>query len=180
MENIKTFTAATQEELWQAVAVDMANQGQVLQYAAHLQQPDQDVYFDIDIDLGGGFESGFSTTNFLAPVAGNSSLRFHFYRQDWVNEIGIVFGMEDTKLGYEDLDAAFIIKTNQPETLQALFSDPDLRAFLLKHPNADLEFKQDDEETGLLLTFSKDEAILDVTVLREIYHWLRELALRVA
>jgi hypothetical protein len=180
MEPIRTYSADTEQELWQLVATDMAQQKELLQYSAQLTQAGQPMYFDIDIDLGGGFESGFSTTNFLAPVPGNPTLRFHLHEQDWVNEIGKVFGLEDVKLGYPELDEAFIIKTNEPETLAQLLSDDAVRTFLLKHQNAELELKQDNEEAGLILTFSKDEAILDMAELREVYRVLRELVSRIS
>jgi hypothetical protein len=180
METIKTFTANNEDELWQQVAHDMARHQDLLQYSAQLNLDNQPVYFDIDIDLGGGFEGGFSSTSFLAPVPGNTSLRFHLHEQDWVNELGTVFGLEDIKLGDSEVDEAFIIKTNQPDTLKALFADPDLRAFLLTHRDCELELKHEDDEGGLQLTFSKDDAILDPAELQQVYHWIRVVLARVS
>ncbi|KAA3439761.1 hypothetical protein [Rufibacter hautae] len=177
METIKSFSAASEEELWHLVAYDMANQKELLSYSALLQQHGTQIYFDTDLDLGGGFESGISSTTFMAPVPAHVSLRFALHEQGWMDEVGKFFGMEDIELGYPDIDDAFIIKTNQPDTLKTLLSDPAIHDMLLKHKNCTLKLDEDADETGpeTVLTFSKDEAILDVSELREIYRLLYEM-----
>ncbi|ALI98472.1 hypothetical protein [Rufibacter tibetensis] len=174
METMKTFSADTEEELWQQVAYDMANQKELLSYSAQLTQAGQPIYFDIDIDLGGGFESGFSSTTFMAPVLQPTSVQFALHEQGFIDEVGKFFGMEDIELGYPDIDAAFIIKTNQPETLKTLFADPTIHAILLKHKDCELKLHEETDDTGpeTVLTFSKDEAILDIAELREVYGML--------
>ncbi|GGK88038.1 hypothetical protein ACD591_21015 [Rufibacter glacialis] len=174
METIKTFSADTEEELWQQVAYDMAHQKELLQYSAQLTQAGQPIYFDIDIDLGGGFEGGISSTTFMAPVPSQVSLRFALHEQGFMDEVGKFFGMEDIELGFQDIDDAFIIKTNEPDTLKRLLADPVLHQLLLKHKSCEFRLQDDADETGpeTVLTFSKDEAILDLADLREIYSML--------
>ncbi|RNI31595.1 hypothetical protein [Rufibacter latericius] len=177
METIKSFSAETEEELWHQVAHDMASQKELLSYSALLEQRGTQIYFDTDIDLGGGFESGISSTTFMAPVPSHVTLRFALHEQGWIDEVGKFFGMEDIELGFPDIDDAFIIKTNQPEVLKNLFADPFIHETLLKHRNCELRLNDDEDETGpeTVLTFSKDEAILDMGELREIYRLLYEM-----
>jgi hypothetical protein len=174
METIKSFSADTEEELWHLVAYDMANQKELLQYSAQLTQAGQPIYFDIDIDLGGGFEGGISSTTFMAPAPSHVALRFALHEQGFMDEVGKFFGMEDIELGYPDLDNAFIIKTNQPDTLKSLLADPTIHQLLLKHKSCELRLHDDADETGpeTVLTFTKDEAILDISELRGIYSML--------
>lgn len=206
MDTIRKFTGDTEAELWQQVVADMALQEEILQYSAQLNQAGQTVYFDIDIDLGGGFEGGYASTTFMTPVAdfagpvdnsmlynmghastafsapvhSTSAFRFHLHEEGFLDEIGKVFGMEDVQVGYPEIDKAFIVKTNQPEKLKALLADEGLQAFLLKHKDCQLELKREEEEQEAILTFSADRAILDVAELQEVYHWMRQIAQRVA
>ncbi|MGV3539745.1 MAG: hypothetical protein ACO1OQ_08040 [Rufibacter sp.] len=177
---MRTFTGTTKEEIWQKIAIDMASQKDLLSYSALIQLQDSQIYFDTDLDLGGGFEGGISTTNFMAPVPANVSLRFSLHEQGWMDEVGKFFGMEDIELGYPDLDEAFIIKTNQPENLRQLLSDPTLHQLLLRHKDCELKLSEDSDDEGseTVLTFTKDEAILDIAELREIYDMLFSLMQR--
>ncbi|WP_066831756.1 hypothetical protein [Rufibacter ruber] len=177
METLHTFTGSTQDEIWQKVAYDMASQKELLSYSALVQLNDTQIYFDTDLDLGGGFEGGISSTNFMAPVPENVSLRFSLHEQGWMDEVGKFFGMEDVELGYPDIDEAFIIKTNQPDTLKQLLSDPTVHQLLLKHKSCELKLHDDADDSGheTVLTFSKDEAILNIAELREIYDMLYRL-----
>src|SRR5688572_28431901 len=135
MEKVKNFRAETEEDLWQQFASDLAAREELLDYTARLSLANRTVIFNIDVDLGGGFEGGFETTSFTAPVTGHNDLRIHIYPQDWVNEIGKLFGLEDVELGYPELDKEFIIKTNQTETLKSIFTDQTLQETLLKNKN---------------------------------------------
>ncbi|MFC6997223.1 hypothetical protein [Rufibacter roseus] len=177
MESIKTFTGATEDEVWQKIAFDMASQKELLSYSALIKLPDAQIYFDTDLDLGGGFEGGISTTTFMAPVPENVTLRFALHEQGFIDELGKFFGMEDVELGVKDIDDAFIIKTNQPEEMKRLLSDPAIHPTLLKHKNCELKLHEDADEEGpeTVLTFSKDEAILDIAELREIFSMLHSL-----
>lgn len=172
METIRTFTGTTEEEIWHQVAYDMANEKELLSYSALLKQHNTQIYFDVDVDLGGGFEGGISSTTFMAPVPAHVFLRFTLHEQGWLDEIGKIFGLQDTELGYPDLDEAFIIKTNQPDTLKKILADPALHQMLLKHKNCELKLTEDETGAETILTFTKDEAILHIAELREIYRML--------
>ncbi|WP_242916182.1 hypothetical protein [Pontibacter liquoris] len=181
MDNIKEFTGATEAEIWQQVAADMAAQKGIIRYTAMLHQGGYHTLFDLDIDLGGGFESGISTTTFKAAVPARVPLRFHLQEQDFLHEIGKALGMEDVKLGYPDFDDAFMIRTNQPDTLKKLFADEKTRHILLRHTSASLKLEAEDEasETAIL-QFRKDEPIGDAASLQDIYHVLVHILAQIA
>lgn len=174
MENMRKFSGETETQIWQQITADMQNEDDLLEYTAEIDQQGQKIFFDIDIDLGGGFEGGFQTTTFAAPVLNHTSLRFHIHPQDWINQIGKILGLEDIELGYHDFDKAYIIKTNQPEALKAIFADETLRKTLLKFNKSDLKLTpyhhEDDSEITLSLIL--DQAITNPTELQEIYHLL--------
>jgi hypothetical protein len=177
MENLVRISGKTEAEIWQQVASDLAQKGDILEYAAQLVQSHTDIYLNIDIDLGGGFEGGFETTSFMAPLAETNPFKFHIHEQNWVNEIGKVLGLEDIELGYPELDEAFIIKTNEPETLKALLADENLRLALLKHRECELKLSPEshEPESQHLLTYTIDQAITEVSELQEIYHMMLDL-----
>lgn len=181
MEALHKFTGETEDAIWQQIAEDLARQEELLEYAAQIEFNGREVYFDIDIDLGGGFESGFETTTFAAPLINPVSLRFQLHPQDWINELGKLLGLEDVELGYPEFDKAFIIKTNEKEKLKKLFADETLRETLKKYDNFRLQLAHDtDSSTSpLILSFSIDQAITDPLQLREIYHFFYALLLRV-
>jgi hypothetical protein len=177
MENLVRISGKTEAEIWQQVASDLAQKGDILEYSAQLVQGHTDIYLSIEIDLGGGFEGGFETTSFMAPLAETRPFKFHIHEQNLVNEIGKVFGLEDIESGYLEFDEAFIIKTNEPETLKALFAEENLRLTLLKHRDCELMLSPENHEADAphLLTYTIDQAITEVSELQEIYHMLLAL-----
>ncbi|QDA59529.1 hypothetical protein [Hymenobacter jejuensis] len=177
MENPRIFTANSEAEIWQQVTADMALQGEIYEYSAQLNQGKQQILLDIDIDLGGGFESGFESTTLTARVSDDVALRFAIHEQDWVSELGKLLGLEDIEIGYPDFDEAFIIKTNEPATLHTLFADGNLRAILLNHKGFELTLAPETHhsETDIVLRFSKDEGIVEAADLQQLYHLMYAL-----
>jgi|SRR5688572_7147657 len=178
MEIIRKFSGETEAEIWQQITSDLQQQGDLLDYSAEVNQQGRIIYLDIDIDLGGGFESGYETTRFLVPLPTHPTLRFHIHPEDWISEIGKFLGMEDVELGFPRMDKAYIVKTNQPEILKALFSDEEIRATIRKYADCDLRIitstENNVESTSLSLLY--EDAITDPVALREIYHAMYLLA----
>ena len=52
----------TEQQIWEQVSADFDKGNQLQSYNAVITQGNTRIILDIDIDLGGGFESGFSTT----------------------------------------------------------------------------------------------------------------------
>ena len=175
MTTLRTFSADSETDLWRQVATDMARQPDLLEYSAELQQNGFRIRFELDIDLGGGFEGGYETTYFTAAVPGRPALHFALHEQAWVHELGKLLGLTDVELGDTQLDDAFIITTNNPDELRTLLlTDPAVRHTLLKYQELRLELTPASHapDAEVLLTFSKEQAITDPDQLREIYHML--------
>jgi hypothetical protein len=182
-DTVRTFSADTEDALWQQVAADMNQQQDLFEYTADLVQGGYLVRLAIEIDLGGGFEGGFETTSFNSLVPTPTPLHFSMHEQDWVHEIGKLLGLTDIELGDPELDAAFIITTNNADALRdLLLSDPHLRQTLLRHTNARLALAPASEEpdAAVYLMFTKDAAIIDPAELREVYHLLFSILQKVA
>lgn len=180
---VRTFSAETEEALWQQVAADLAQQSDLLDYVAELDQAGYRMRMAIEIDLGGGFEGGFETTAFTALVPTQTPLRFAMHKQDWVHEIGKLLGLTDIELGDPELDAAFIITTNSADILrELLLTDPDLRQTLLRHPNGRLALAPASENpaSAVYLMFTEDAAIVDPAELRAVYHLMISLLQKIA
>ncbi|TGE07647.1 hypothetical protein [Hymenobacter fodinae] len=182
MDTIRSFSADTETALWQQVAADMAQEPDLLEYTADLHQQGYTIRLDIDIDLGGGFEGGFETTTFTAPVPASVELRFALHEQDWIHEIGKLLGLTDVQLGYPELDPAYIITTNDPAALQGLLSDPAIRETLQKYQELRLSLApvHHDNVDELFLTLTKEQAIVEPAQLQEIYHMLLSLLQQLA
>ncbi|GAB3229172.1 hypothetical protein GCM10027346_14430 [Hymenobacter seoulensis] len=182
MTIIRTFTADTEAALWQQITADMAQQENVLDYSADLHQGGYHIWFELDIDLGGGFEGGYEFTTFSAVLPGRPSFHFALHKQDWVHEIGKVLGLTDVELGDPEVDAAFIITTNDAAALQALLADPSIRATLLKYPEMRLTLSPATHEPNaeVLLTYNLEQALTEPDQLQEIYHLIYTLLQRLA
>lgn len=182
MEPLRTYSADTEEALWQQVAADLALEENQYEYQAELLQNGHRIRFELDIDLGGGFEGGYELTTFSAVVPGKPTFHFALHEQDWVHELGKLLGLTDVELGDPDLDAAFIITTNDAVALRMLLSESVVRATLLKYRELRLTLAptSHEPEAEVQLTFTKEEGLIDPAQLREIYHMLHWLLQRLA
>ncbi|WP_139924542.1 hypothetical protein [Hymenobacter sp. DG01] len=170
----RTYSADTEVQLWQQVAADLAQDGNQYEYQAELLHGGYRTQFGLDIDLGGGFEGGYELTTLTTVVPGRPTLHFALHEQDWVHELGKLLGLTDVELHDPELDAAFIITTNDAAALRTLLTEPSVRATLLKYQPLRLTLApaHHEPEAEILLTFTKEEGITDTAQLQEIYHML--------
>lgn len=182
MDTTRTFSADTEAGLWQQVAADMASQGELFEYEAVLHHGGYQVQLDIDIDLGGGFESGSESTTLTAPVPGHVALRFALHEQDWMHELGKLLGLTDIELGDPELDAAYIITANDPAALRAALANPVLRQTLLRYPGLRLVLAPESHapDSDVFLTAAIDRALPEPAQLQEVYHLLLVLLQQIA
>lgn len=173
MEDIdKTYIGTTEDQIWQQISADINDD--TLEYHAVIQQADAEIYLDIDIDLGGGFEGGYETTSLRAPVTDNLSFQFAVHEDHFTDDIGKFFGLQDVKIGYPDLDKHLVIKTNDQEKVKTLFADELTRKVFTQLSNFDfgirLHTDDDTKQKQAFLELNIEEGIIDTTVLRNLYH----------
>jgi len=176
MDIDKTYTGTTENEVWSQIVNDINED--TLEYHAIIQQGTVDIYLDIDIDLGGGFEGGYATTSLRAFVNG-TAFKFAIHEEHFTDEIGKFFGMEDIKIGYPDLDKHLIIKTNDAEKVKTLFADDDVRRVFTELENFDLGIRlhdiEDTDEKQAFLELNIEDGITDTIALRQLYHAFYEV-----
>ena len=174
MEDIKIISGSSEQDVWQNIEADLAAEDEVLNYDVVINQGGKQVQLTVDIDPGGGFEGGFETTELRAPLALVSDFRFAVHDEDFIDEIGRFFGMEDVETGYTDLDKNVVIKSNDEEKVHRIFGDDDVRELFTKLEDFDLSIHhqklRDSESEQPVLELNINEGITDPTSLRTVYH----------
>ena len=127
MSDTKQIVGNTTDELWQQVSADLADD-ETFEYNVLLVKGGTPVELVIDIDLGGGFEGGSAYVSFTAAVSPAHDFRFALHHEDWIDRAGKLLGLEDVEIGYPEFDAALIIKTDDKDRTQQIFSDASTRA----------------------------------------------------
>ena len=172
MAEEKLITGTTEDEIWQQLNSDFQRDPNLLEYYAVLDQNGKRVLLDIDIDPGGGFESGYATTTFKAPLTTTDDFKFAIHEEGFLDELGKFFGMQDVVLGYEEFDKKLIVKTNNEEKAKILFSNEEVRKTIQSLKGFTLHTKHtadnDEKEASLELTI--EDGITDTNLLRQIYH----------
>ena len=121
----KIISGKNEDEVWEKIKKELVANPDLLDYRVTIKQQKRKILLDIDIDLGGGFESGYSTTTLLALLQNEQDFRFAIHKEDFFDEVGKFFGMQDVEIGYPEFDKKLIIKTNDKAKVKAVFSDRD-------------------------------------------------------
>ncbi len=173
MQDVKIIQGENEDAVWQQLTTDLAKD-EILEYRALIDQGKERIVLDIDIDLGGGFESGYATTRLTAPLQTLSDFRFAIHEENFLDEAGKFFGMQDVVIGYPEFDEKFIIKTNNEAKVKALFSDSNIREVLQSLTHFTLQIalhnEQDSDTKKPFLELHIEEGITDPIELRKIYH----------
>ncbi|CAM3630936.1 hypothetical protein MUGA111182_00210 [Mucilaginibacter galii] len=174
MEDQKIISGATEQEIWDTIAADLAAEGELLDYNVIIDQDGRQTELYIDIDLGGGFESGSELTQLSAPLSVNRDFKFAIHDEDFLDTIGKFFGLEDMKMGYPELDDHVVIKTNAPEKVRELFADAEIRTLFTGLEDFDFGIHthhlEDSDGDQTFLEFNLNRGITDATELRKLYH----------
>ena len=174
MKTYNIITGSNEDEIWQQINRQISGDDDLLEYTVLVKQGDQEITLDIDIDLGGGFESGYETTTFSAPLHTAPSFKFAVHPQHFTDEVGKFFGMQDVEIGYAPFDKKFIIKTDDKKKLREAFSDEASRNTLLTLDDFSLgvhtHHYAESDEKGPFLELLIEKGITDPQVLRSLYH----------
>ncbi|WP_256012586.1 hypothetical protein [Desertivirga xinjiangensis] len=172
------ITGETEDEIWRKISDDLG-QNEPLDYQVYIESQGRQISLNIDIDLGGGFEGGYAVTSFSSLLHKNDDFRFAIHREDFIDEIGKFFGMQDVLIGYPEFDNKMIIKTNDEARVKFIFSDPGSRQVfqslenfsfgVAHHHVADSEFKEP------FLELIIEDGITEVAALRQIYNAFTEV-----
>lgn len=174
MEERKVISGATEAEVWPLVKADLNTGEDLLYYDALINQGDKQIRLYIDIDLGGGFESGSEITTISAPLAITPAFKFAVHDEDFLDTIGKFFGLEDVKTGYPDLDEHVVIKTNHEEKARQLFADAEVRSVFATLEDFDFgihnrEIEDSDQEQPYL-ELNINRGLVEPDELYKIYH----------
>ena len=158
------------EDIWQQLAQDLGDDN-VLEYEAVIEQNGKKIILDIDIDPGGGFESGYATTRFLTALEKNKNFELSVYKQNILAEAGKLFGLQDVKVGHEEIDKNFIIKTNDESLTKQLFSDYTVRKIFETMNELELGTTEQNVGDTIIRYFELviEDGITNVDRLRQIY-----------
>ncbi len=171
-ENI--ISGRTEEEVWKQINAQFLANPDPLEYSVLIVQETRKVVLDIDIDLGGGFESGYETTSFTAELFTAPAFRFAIHEQHFTDEIGKFFGMEDVEIGFSEFDKKLIVKTNDRLRIREIFSEESLRKVVesLNDFTFGITYRKDksSERNHLFLELQIESGITNPKQLREIYH----------
>lgn len=181
MEKQKIIKGNSDAEIWNQVREDMNDISYPFMYSANIQHNDKLVFLNIEIDLGGGFESGLQTTSLTAPVPiqfttlstrinEQKDFRFALHDEDFIDKVGKFFGMEDVHTGYAEFDKKLVVKTNDIEKVKEVFADENTRKVFETLPGFNLHianYDHEDRHSSLELTIDRD--ITNVEELNKIY-----------
>lgn len=173
MSERNIISGSTEDEVWQQIRAQMSSNEDLLYYDVVVMQGNRKIEINVDIDLGGGFESGYETTTITAPLQTVPAFKFAIHEEHFTDEIGKFFGMQDVVIGYEEFDKKFVIKTNNADKVKELFSDPELRLTLESYSDFSLGIahdKSEDKDETYSLEFMTEEGITDPDELRIIYN----------
>lgn len=125
--------------------------------------------------------SSTTYTRLRAPYVNKDGFRFTIYRKSLFSGLGKFLGMEDTEIGFNDFDEAFIIKGTDEKKLRALFANPRIRQLIEMQPNIHLAVNDDEGWFGASFPENVDElyfsvpiVIKDVAQLKSIYYLFAE------
>ncbi len=173
MDEENVISGNSADEIWQQLTTQFQANPEPLQYTAIILQNPYKIVLDIDIDLGGGFESGYETTTLSGHLLSEPNFQFAIHSKHLTDEIGKFFGMEDIVIGYPEFDEKFIIKTSDAGRVKALFSDATVRALFLSLPDFTFGITrhhvQHEEHKSSFLELLIETGITDVSQLKAIY-----------
>ncbi|RXK83666.1 hypothetical protein [Filimonas effusa] len=167
MTQERMITGSTTEEVWDQINSDFETLEDVSHYHVLINHAGTRIALDIDIDLGGGFEGGYEVTSITAAIP-DTTFRFAIHPQDFVYEIGKLFGIQDVTIGYPEFDKNVIVKTNDDTKVKKLFADSEVREAFQDLSGYSLGITEGDKEQ-LQLELNIQRGIIDASELLVLY-----------
>jgi hypothetical protein len=170
METAKIIKGNTEQEVWAEIEKNL-NIDEVDHYQVLIKQGDKDIEFIVDIDLGGGFEGGSQYAMLRSSVSVDSNFKFAIHNEDFIDEVGKFFGMQDVETGYEELDKHLVIKTNDENKVRRIFASDTVRNILiaLDSFHCGIRTHNDDGAQQHFLELYVNENVDDLLVLKSLY-----------
>jgi hypothetical protein len=170
METAKIIEGNTEQEIWSKVEQDL-NIDEIEHYEILIKQGNKNIVFVLDIDLGGGFEGGSQYAMLRSPVSVNRNFKFAIHNEDFIDEVGKFFGMQDVETGYEELDKHLVIKTNDEKKVRRIFENDAVRNILISLDSfhCGIHTHTDDGAQRHFLELYVDENVDDLLVLKSLY-----------
>lgn len=127
-------------------------------------------------------KSAVPYTRIRAPFINLDNFYFKIYRKGVFSDLGKLLGMQDINTGYDDFDEDFIIKCNNEEKGQQLFSNERIRALIQARDQMNMEVKDDEGFFAAHFPQGVDElyfmvpgVIKDVEALKELFELFSEV-----
>jgi hypothetical protein len=121
-------------------------------------------------------------TRIIAPFKSTDNFRFEIYRSGLIRNIEKLFGGQDVKIGHEDFDKEFIIKTNNEHKIKDLLQNQKIRNLIEIQKNVNIEISDQKgiweeklPEMEFELSFYEDGEIKDIEQLKNLLNLFKEL-----
>ncbi len=122
-------------------------------------------------------ESSTTYTRIRAPYVNSDGLRFNLYKRGMFSDLGVALAGDKTiETGDEAFDAAFIVRSSDPDRVRRLLEDEPIRRLMLADPDLHLEVKDDEGWFAAKVPDGVDElyvrsmgTITDVARLRRLF-----------
>ncbi|MCM8536943.1 MAG: hypothetical protein NE334_13480 [Lentisphaeraceae bacterium] len=140
---IKAFKALRKNKSWEKLAEDIG--GEYLQ--GGIFASDKITYAHVNwklvLDTYSEGQYGGVHYRIRAPYIHTQEFTFHIYREGFMSQIGKVFGMQDILIGDVSFDEAFIIKSNNAQTIKNVLELENLKAKIMNIEGGDLKVTKD-------------------------------------
>ncbi|MCL9807636.1 hypothetical protein NAT51_19090 [Flavobacterium amniphilum] len=121
-------------------------------------------------------------TRVIAPIVTVDKFRFEIYRNGFIRSIEKIFGAQDIKIGRQEFDKTFIIKSNNEFKIKSLLQNQKIRSLIENEKEVNLELSDQKgvwgvklPEKELELQFYTDGAINNIEHLKSLLSLFQEL-----
>lgn len=118
----------------------------------------------------------------IVEFRSSDKLQMRLTSQDWVDNIGKLFGAQDIAVGDREFDKQFMIKGNDEYKIQLLFSNRSIKKLLSESKVVRLEitegeglFDEKTQEGNSMLYFVSEDKIKSIQQLNKLYQLFTEL-----